>query len=48
MTTREVREGDGDPYPSWHEAVEGLGRPGIDEGRRQWSELDERVLEVRM
>jgi hypothetical protein len=36
-----------DPYPGWHEMAEGLGRLGIDEGRRQRSELDERVLEVR-
>jgi hypothetical protein len=27
-----AREGDGDPYPDWHEAAEGLRRPGISEG----------------
>jgi hypothetical protein len=43
----EAREGDRDPYPGLHEAVKGLRRPGIGEGRRWWSELDERVLKVR-
>jgi hypothetical protein len=27
-----AREGDGDPYPDWHEAAEGLRRPGVGEG----------------
>jgi hypothetical protein len=39
-----AREGDGDPYPNWHEAVEGLGWLGVDEGRQRPSELDEKVL----
>jgi hypothetical protein len=47
VATRGAREGDGDPYPGWHEAVEGLGWSGIGEGRRQRSELDEKVLDVR-
>jgi hypothetical protein len=34
----------GDPYPRWHELVEGLGRPVIDEGRRRRSKLNEEVL----
>jgi hypothetical protein len=42
--TRGAREGDRDPYLGWHEAVEGLGRPGIGEGRRWPSELYEKVL----
>jgi hypothetical protein len=42
-----AREWDGDPYPGWHEAAEGLGWPGLGEGRRWQSELNERVLEVR-
>jgi hypothetical protein len=46
VTAWGAREGDGDPYLSWHEAAEGLGQPNIGKGRRQWSELDERVLEV--
>jgi hypothetical protein len=36
-----ARGADGDPYPGWHEMVEGLGRPGVDEGRRRWSKLNE-------
>jgi hypothetical protein len=47
VMAREAREGDRDPYPSLHEAVKGLRRPSIGEGRRWWSELDERVLKVR-
>jgi hypothetical protein len=41
-----AREGDGDPYPGWHEAVEGRKRQGVDEGRRWRSELDEKVLDT--
>jgi hypothetical protein len=37
----------GDPYPGWHELVEGLGRPGIGEGRRRRSKLNEEVLGAR-
>jgi hypothetical protein len=29
-----------------HEVVEGLGWPGVDEGRRRQSKLDEKVLGV--
>jgi hypothetical protein len=47
VMVRGAREGDGDPYLGWHVAAEGLGRPGIGEGTRWQSELDERVLEVR-
>jgi hypothetical protein len=46
MVAQGAREGDGDPYPSWHEAAEGLERPGVSEGRRRRSELDEKVLEA--
>jgi hypothetical protein len=46
MAARGAREGDGDPYPSWHEAAEGLGRSSIGEGRRWWSELDEKVFKA--
>jgi hypothetical protein len=37
-----ARGADGDPYPGWHKLVEGLGRPGVVEGRRRWSKLNER------
>jgi hypothetical protein len=47
VVTRGARKGDGDPYPGWHEVAEGLGRPSVGEGRQWWSELDEKVLEVR-
>jgi hypothetical protein len=47
VTVRGAIKGNGDPYPGWHEAAEGLRRPGIGKRRRRWSELDERVLEVR-
>jgi hypothetical protein len=43
---RGAREGDGDPYHGRHEAAEGLGRRGLDEGRRWRSELDEKVLKA--
>jgi hypothetical protein len=33
VVARGAREGDGDPYPDWHKVVEGLGWPGIGEGR---------------
>jgi hypothetical protein len=46
MGARGAREGDGDPYPGWHEAAEGLTRRGLGEGRRRRSELDEKVLEA--
>jgi hypothetical protein len=39
MAARGATDGDGDPYPGWHEAVEGLGRPGIGEGRRGGASL---------
>jgi hypothetical protein len=41
-----AREGDEDPYPGWHEATEGLGWQGLDEGMWRQSELDEKVLEA--
>jgi hypothetical protein len=44
MAVRGTREGDRDPYPGWHEAAEGLEWSGISERRRQWSELNEKVL----
>jgi hypothetical protein len=34
VVARAAREGGGDRYPSWHEAVEGLEWSGIAEGRR--------------
>jgi hypothetical protein len=37
----------GDRYPGWHELVEGLGRPGIIEGRWRQSKLNEEVLGAR-
>jgi hypothetical protein len=46
VTARGAREGDGDPYPDWHEAAEGLKWLGIGEGKQWQSEIDERVLEV--
>jgi hypothetical protein len=42
-----ARGADGDPYPGWHEVVEGLGRAGISEGKRWDSKLDEKVLMAR-
>jgi hypothetical protein len=47
VTVRGAREGDGGPYPGWHEAVEGLGWPGVSEGRLKWSGLNEMVPEAR-
>jgi hypothetical protein len=47
VVARGAREGDEDPYSSWHEAAEGLGWRGLGEGRRRWNELDEKVLEAR-
>jgi hypothetical protein len=41
-----ARGADGDPYPRWHELVEGLGRPEVGEGRQRRSKLDEEVLEA--
>jgi hypothetical protein len=46
VTVWGAREGDGDRYPGWHEAAEGLRWSGIGEGRQRQSELDERVLDV--
>jgi hypothetical protein len=37
----------GIPYLDWHEEAEGLEWPGLDEGRRQRSELNEKMLEAR-
>jgi hypothetical protein len=42
-----AREADGNPYPGWHEVVEGLRQPGVGEGRWRQSKLDEKVLKVR-
>jgi hypothetical protein len=42
-----ARGADEDPYPGWHELVEGLRRPGVSEGRRWHSKLNEEVLGVR-
>jgi hypothetical protein len=42
-----ARGEDGDPYPGWREWVEGLGRPGVDEGRRRRSKLDDKRLGAR-
>jgi hypothetical protein len=36
---RGARGEDGEHYCSWHEAAEGHGRPGDDEGRRRLGEL---------
>jgi hypothetical protein len=47
VVVRGARGADGDPYPGWHEVVEGLGRPGVDEGRRWQSKLNEEVLGAR-
>jgi hypothetical protein len=47
VVARGAREGDGDPYPGWHEAVEGLRWRGLDEGWQWRSELDVKVLEAR-
>jgi hypothetical protein len=46
VVARGAREGDGDPYPGWHEAAEGLGWPGVSEGTGRQSELDEKVLDT--
>jgi hypothetical protein len=42
-----ARGADGDPYPGWHKLVEGLGRPGVVEGRWRRSKLNEEVLGAR-
>jgi hypothetical protein len=34
VAARGARGEDGEPYPSWHEAAEGNGRPGDGEARR--------------
>jgi hypothetical protein len=44
VVARGAREGDGNPYPGWHEATEGLDWSGVGEERRWWSKLDEKVL----
>jgi hypothetical protein len=41
-----ARGEDGDPYPGWREWVEGLRRPGVGEGRRRRSKLDNKRLGV--
>jgi hypothetical protein len=46
MGAQGAREGVGDPYPGWHEATEGLGWQGLNEGMWRRSELDEKVLEA--
>jgi hypothetical protein len=38
---------DGEPYPGWHEAAEGHGRPGDGEGRRRLGELGGGVFRAR-
>jgi hypothetical protein len=42
-----ARGGDGDPYPGWHEAVEGHRRPGNGEGRWWLGELGGGAFGVR-
>jgi hypothetical protein len=42
-----ARVEDGGPYPEWREWVEGLERPGVGEGRRRWSKLDDKRLGAR-
>jgi hypothetical protein len=42
-----ARGEDGEPYPGWHEAAEGHGRPGDDEGRRRLGELGGGVFRAR-
>jgi hypothetical protein len=39
-----ARGEDGDPYPGWREWVEGLGRPGVGEGTRRQSKLNDKRL----
>jgi hypothetical protein len=39
IVARGVRGEDGEPYPGWHEAAEGHGRPGNSEGRWWLGEL---------
>jgi hypothetical protein len=38
---------DGEPYPGWHEAAEGNGRPGDGEARRGLGELGGGAFGVR-
>jgi hypothetical protein len=47
VTAWGARGADGDPYPGRHELVEGLGRPGVGEGRRRRGKLDGEVLGAR-
>jgi hypothetical protein len=47
MVARGARGGDGDPYPGWHEAAEGLGRSGVGEGTWRQSVLNKKVLGAR-
>jgi hypothetical protein len=39
VAARGARGEDEEPYPGWHEAAEGHGRLGDDEGRRRLGEL---------
>jgi hypothetical protein len=39
VAARGARGEDREPYPGWHEAEEGHGRPGDGEGRRRLGEL---------
>jgi hypothetical protein len=47
VAARGARGAGGDPYPGWHEVVEGLGWPGVGEGRQRRSKLDVKVLRAR-
>jgi hypothetical protein len=47
VAARGARGVDGEPYPGWHEAVEGHGRSGDGEGRRWLGELGGGALEAR-
>jgi hypothetical protein len=42
-----ARGADVDPYPGWHELVEGLRWPSVIEGRQRRSKLNEEVLGAR-
>jgi hypothetical protein len=42
-----TRGEDGDPYPGWRDWVKGLERPGVGEGTRRWSKLDDKRLGAR-
>jgi hypothetical protein len=47
VAVRGARGEDGEPYPSWHEAVEGHGRPSDGEGRWRLGELGGGTFGVR-